>query len=150
MTEPGVYGAPARTAGEIFRFGLVGSAATILYYVLTMLLGAVGVALTPASVAAYMISGAVGFVLHRGYTFAPAGSFAREASRFALLNLAGLLVATLAPSYLANRLGFSSGLAALVTCLVAPPVNFLVMRSFVFYRRGKASEKRIDGVGVAR
>ncbi|MER8827361.1 GtrA family protein [Mesorhizobium sp. M0938] len=117
------------------RFGLVGVAATILYAVLaTVLVKSERFGVTPvqASLSAYAAAAVFSYLAHKSVTFMSSGSHRSEAARFLLLTATGFAVAYAVPALLTMKLGLSPIIGILVTCLLIPAVNLLMLDRWVF------------------
>ena len=134
----GIRASPA-ASGEILRFAIVGGASTLLYVALTVVLTRATIPLAKASLISYVVCGVISFLCHRAFTFASHGFWAVEAARFAALNFAGVIASSAAPIVFTDRFGLPSIYAIAVTCAVAPAVNYLAMRAFVFHRVRRAT-----------
>ncbi|MDX8466006.1 GtrA family protein [Mesorhizobium sp. VK23B] len=125
------------------RFGTVGIIATILYAVLAAFFsraGWIGLAPVEASFVAYAAAALFSYLAHKFFTFMSAGSHSAEAPRFLLLTLTGLAVAYAAPILLTVKLGLPFVVPVLVTCLVIPALNLLVLDRWVFAERGRRDD----------
>ncbi|TIS95968.1 MAG: GtrA family protein [Mesorhizobium sp.] len=121
------------------RFGLVGIAATILYAVLATVLVKsewIGVSPVQASLAAYAAAAVFSYLAHKSVTFISSGSHRSEAARFLLLTVTGFGIAYAVPALFTMKLGLSPIFAVLITCLLIPAVNLLVLDRWVFAQRG--------------
>jgi putative flippase GtrA len=122
----------------LMRFGLVGIAATALYAVLAVLLMDrqwVGLPAVRASLAAYAAAALFSYLAHKSVTFMSRGRHRTEAPRFLLLTAAGLVVAFMAPALLTGVLGLPGIVPVLVTCILIPTLNLLVLDRWVFAER---------------
>jgi putative flippase GtrA len=120
------------------RFGLVGIAATVLYAVLaTVLVESEWMGLTPvqASLAAYVAAAVFSYLAHKSVTFMSSGPHRSEAARFVLLTATGFGIAYAVPALLTMKLGLSPIIAILVTCLLIPAINLLMLDRWVFAQR---------------
>ncbi|RWK35975.1 GtrA family protein [Mesorhizobium sp.] len=125
------------------RFGLVGIAATSLYAVLAIgLVKSKWIGLTPvqASLAAYAAAAVFSYLAHKSVTFMSNGSHRSEAARFVLLTATGFAVAYATPVLLTAKLGLPPIIAILVTCLLVPAVNLLMLDRWVFAQRGPGAQ----------
>lgn len=125
------------------RFGSVGIAATVLYAVLAAVFAGserIGLGPVEASLAAYAGAALFSYLAHKFFTFMSDGSHRSQAPRFALLTATGLAVAYAVPSLLTVKLGLPLVVPVLVTCVVIPALNFLVLDRWVF-----AERRRKDG-----
>ncbi|WP_292524317.1 GtrA family protein [Mesorhizobium sp.] len=117
---------------------MVGIAATSLYAVLAIaLVKSKWVGFTPvqASLAAYAAAALFSYLAHKTVTFMSNGSHRSEAARFVLLTASGFAVAYTAPALLTAKLGLPPIIAILVTCLIVPAVNLLMLDRWVFAQR---------------
>jgi putative flippase GtrA len=128
-----LVGGPARLA-ELARFATVGGSAAAIYFTVVTGLTALGWPLTAASVVAYVLGAASSFFGHRAFTFGSRGPLAAEARRFALLNTVGFAIALAMPVILTEGFGVASAWAIVVTCVIAPTINYLALRSLVFVK----------------
>ncbi|RWM86429.1 MAG: GtrA family protein [Mesorhizobium sp.] len=127
------------------RFGLVGIAATILYAALAIGLVEskwIGFSPVQASLAAYAAAAVFSYFAHKSVTFMSNGSHRSEAARFLLLTATGFAVAYAAPALLTAKLGLPPIIAILVTCLLIPAVNLLMLDRWVFAQRGSGRARR--------
>lgn len=128
------------TAGVKFlaRFGSVGIAATILYAVLAAVFARADLGFTPvqASLAAYGAAALFSYLAHKSFSFMSAGSHRSEAPRFLLLTATGLGVAYAAPKLFTVMLGLPLFVPILLTCLIIPALNLIVLDRWVFAERG--------------
>jgi putative flippase GtrA len=120
------------------RFGLVGLVATILYAALATILlkwGRIGFTPVEASLGAYAAAALFSYLAHKSVTFMSSGSHRLEGPRFLLLTATGFAVAYVAPALLTVKLGLPPIIPVLVTCLLIPAVNLLVLDRWVFAER---------------
>jgi putative flippase GtrA len=120
------------------RFGLVGIAATILYAALAAAFAKwerIGFTPIQASLVAYAAAALFSYLAHKSVTFVSGGSHRSEAPRFLVLAATGLAVAYGAPALLTVKLGLPLIIPVLVTCLLVPAINFLVLDRWVFAER---------------
>ncbi|ESY72252.1 polysaccharide synthesis protein GtrA [Mesorhizobium sp. LNHC252B00] len=128
-----------RTAGTVLkllaRFGLVGVAATILYAALADVFvksERFGFSPVQASLAAYAAAALFSYLAHRSVTFMSRGLHRSEAPRFLLLAAIGLAIAYGAPALLTAKLGLPLIFPIMITCLLVPAINFVVLHRWVF------------------
>jgi putative flippase GtrA len=117
------------------RFAVVGVGATLVYGVLAVALtrGGPGEANSAAaSFAAYLIAAIFSYAGHKFFTFVSSGSHAFEAPRFAALTLFGLVLSWLLPALLADRLGLPPEIPIVLTCVLVPVINYVVLGRWVF------------------
>jgi putative flippase GtrA len=117
------------------RFGLVGIAATALYAALAIVFMRIGLATVQASLAAYAGAALFSYLAHKSVTFMSLGRHRTEAPRFLLLTATGLAVAYLAPALLTGVFGLPGIVPVLVTCILIPALNLLVLDRWVFAER---------------
>ena len=118
---------------RIFRFGVVGCAATAAYAALAWSL--MVLADWPAAVAslvAWAASSLISYGGHRIYTFHSAGRVSLEAPRFGTLAVFSLMVAVLLPHTVTTVLGLDPALAVILVSLAIPAVSYLAMSRLVF------------------
>jgi putative flippase GtrA len=129
---------PAVDSSEITRFGLVGIAATVLYATLALALTHWFFASVPASLIAYAAAATFSYLAHKSITFFSTGAHRLEAPRFVVLTAVGIAIAFAAPLILTDMLALRPIFAVLLTCLLVPVVNFVVMDRWVFAGRKSA------------
>lgn len=130
--------AALNTMKLLARFGAVGLSATALYAVLAFILGQ-GAHFAPvrASLTAYAAAAAYSYVAHKIVTFMSPGQHRSEAPRFLVATAAGFAVAYLAPAVLVGWLGLPPALPIVVTSLLVPVVNFVLLSRWVFADRAR-------------
>jgi putative flippase GtrA len=122
----------------LMRFGLVGIAATALYAALAIVLMNrewAGLTAVQASLAAYTAAALFSYIAHKSVTFMSHGRHRTEAPRFLLLTTTGLAAAYIAPALLTGMLGLPGIVSVLVTCILIPVLNLLVLHRWVFAER---------------
>lgn len=122
----------------LMRFGLIGIAATALYAALAIVFMNrewVGLTVVQASLAAYAAAALFSYLAHKFVTFVSSGRHRTEAPRFLLLTATGLAVAYITPALLTGMLGLPGIVPLLVTCILIPVLNLLVLHRWVFAER---------------
>lgn len=128
----------------LIRFGLVGIAATALYATLaTILMNRewFGLTAVQASLAAYAAAALFSYVAHKSATFMSRGRHRTEAPRFLLLTAMGFAVAYMAPALLTGVLRLPAIIPVLVTCILVPVLNLLVLDRWVFAQRSSHQKR---------
>jgi putative flippase GtrA len=125
-------------------FGVIGVAATVLYFVVATAASASGLKAMLSSLLAYGVSSLFSYLGHRWLTFRSAAPVTETGPRFALLTLLQYGLAVALPALLTDLAGFAPGISFAAVCLVAPLVSFVVMSRFVF-RPAEAGSDRILG-----
>jgi len=124
---------------RVSRFALIGGMATLIYVVLAFVLsGGAGPVILPAvaaSIAAYAVAAVFSYSGHKYFTFVSGGAHVFEAPRFAALTALGLGISWLVPAVMADGLGLSPAWPIIVTCLVVPVLNYVVLERWVFASR---------------
>lgn len=130
--------APARGLWSLrlSRFAAVGALATVIYAVLAFCLsGGLGLAIlpaAPASLVAYAAAAAFSYAGHKYVTFVSHGAHVFEAPRFLALTALGLGFAWLLPTILVGGAGLPPAVPIIVTCILVPVVNYVVLDRWVF------------------
>ncbi|RWB26161.1 MAG: GtrA family protein [Mesorhizobium sp.] len=130
---------------RLLKFASVGLAATVLYAFCASLFTSAGSTYLPpatASVAAYSVAAIFSYLGHKFFTFMSAGSHQFEAPRFAVLTGFGLAIAYLLPLLLVGQFGLPVAIPILLTCVLIPVVNFVVLERWIFSGRSAAG---LDG-----
>ena len=117
-------------------FGVVGVAATAVYFVVAMAGSAVGMAAYVSSLAAYGVASLLSYCGHRVLTFRSTAAHSKTAPRFAALTALQYGLALAVPVLVTEAAGFSPLVSYLVVCVVAPLTSLLVMSRFVFIGEG--------------
>ncbi|NUS22351.1 MAG: GtrA family protein [Mesorhizobium sp.] len=115
------------------RFLVTGIGATLLYALLGAAFSA-GTPMSPAlgSVLAYALAAIFSYAGHKYFTFASNGAHRFEVPRFAVLTLVGLATSFALPAVLSEWLGLPVRVPIVLTCLLVPLVNYVVLRHWVF------------------
>jgi putative flippase GtrA len=139
---------------RLLKFASVGLAATVLYALCAWLFTSAGsryLSAATASVAAYVVAAIFSYLGHKFFTFMSAGSHRFEAPRFAVLTGSGLAAAYLLPLLLVGQLGLPVAIPILLTCILIPVVNFVVLERWIFSGRSTAGlgrdPKRVPVLG---
>ncbi|WP_254016374.1 GtrA family protein [Mesorhizobium escarrei] len=143
-----------RAPRRLLKFASVGLAATVLYALCACLFTSAGSRyLSPAtaSVSAYAVAAIFSYLGHKFFTFMSAGSHQFEAPRFAVLTGFGLAAAYLLPMLLVGQFGLPVAIPILLTCILIPVVNFVVLERWIFSHRAAAGlgrdTKRVPVLG---
>ncbi len=120
---------------RLAKFASIGMAATVIYGIGASLLAAGPLAPAAASLSAYAIAALFSYAGHKFFTFTSAGAHRFEAPRFIVLNFFGLAVSYVLPGLLTARLGMHVAVPILLTCVLIPVVNFVVLDRWVFSNR---------------
>ena len=118
---------------RLVRFAISGMAATIFYFVVTNLL-VLGAKLEPvaASVAAYLLSLCLSYLLQSRFTFRTRANSMSQFARFVITGLAGLGLSYAVMFVVNERLGWSYIVGSFGTCVLIPVANYIVFRAWVF------------------
>jgi putative flippase GtrA len=119
----------------LMHFGLVGIAATALYAALAIVFMNrewIGLTAVQASLAAYAAAALFSYLAHKSVTFMSRGRHRTGAPRFLLLTATGFAVAYIAPALLTGMFGLPGIVPVLVTCILVPALNLLVLDRWVF------------------
>ncbi|WP_051069030.1 GtrA family protein [Mesorhizobium metallidurans] len=130
---------------RLLKFASVGLAATVVYALCASLFASAGSGyLSPAlaSLAAYAVAAIFSYLGHKFFTFMSAGSHRFEAPRFAVLTGCGLAVAYLLPTLLVGQFGLPVSVPILLTCILIPLVNFVVLERWIFSGRSMAGHDK--------
>jgi putative flippase GtrA len=122
-----------KTLATLVRFGGVGIAATITYFVLANIF--VSTVLTDAkqaSLAAYTSASIISYLGHRTLTFQSDQLHRVGLPRFVISTILGCLLSYLLPKLLDEQLSLSAQVAFGVICFVVPVVNYVLFRFWVF------------------
>lgn len=95
-----------------------------------------------ASLVAYAVAAIFSYLGHKFFTFMSAGSHRFEAPRFAVLTGCGLAVAYLLPALLVGQFGLPVSVPILLTCILIPVVNFVVLDRWIFSGRSTARQDK--------
>lgn len=130
---------------RLSRFAAIGGAATLIYAVAAYCLsGGMGTSILPAATAsllAYFLAAVFSYLGHKYVTFLSPGTHSFEAPRFVALTAVGLGFAWLLPTILVDGAGLPPAVPIIVTCILVPVVNYLLLDRWVF-ASGKAGRLR--------
>lgn len=121
---------------RLSRFAAIGLAATLLYALVALTFGHLGLPATVASVAAYLLASIVSYAGHKYVTFLSGGRHVSELPRFLALSAAGLAVVSILPALLTGVLGLPAAVPIMLACVVIPAVNYIVLGRWVFASEG--------------
>ena len=120
-------------ARRLVWMGAVGGTATLTYAALTWFLASV--ASLPAALASlpsYAVAACVSYCGHRYLTFGSRRPHREAVSPFVALSVCGYALAFAIPGFFSGVLDAPIGLSILLTCIVVPLMNYLVMSHLVF------------------
>ena len=123
------------------RFLLIGVVATCLYTVVALCLSASGLSVALASLAAYLIAAPFSYVGHKYFTFGSDRAHRFEAPRFIAVTVVGITVSLVMPAIMSGRLGLPVQVSIVLTSLLIPIANYLVLRGWVFHAGAESSTK---------
>ena len=117
---------------RLFRFGLVGGTASLLYAVVAYGLIKSGVSNVLSSVFAYAVAIPVSFAGQKYFTFNADGKVPVELSLFLVTQAIGLVLAALIMG-VAEQMFSGSPIPAIVCVVIAIPIlNFIIMTYVIF------------------
>lgn len=115
------------------RFGSVGIAATLLYFVLALIMERAGLlGTTSASLVAYAVAALFSYFAHRNFTFGSTQPHGTAMPRFIVTTICGALLALALPLVLHDWLQWPAYVALAAVCIVIPVTNLVVLRLWVF------------------
>lgn len=118
---------------RLFRFGIVGGCATLVYFSLAWWLSvSLEIQATVASFAAYSVATLYSYIAHKFFTFRSNNNHSRELPQFLALTLIGYIFASALPAIFTTWLEWHAGYALAFTCVLIPLINFIGMEKFVF------------------
>lgn len=126
--------------GEILRFGIVGTIATAIQYVVYLLLKGLLMA-ELANVVAYVVSFLFNFVASVKFTFRT-NATARKGAGFLFSHLVNLTLQTVL-LHLFIKVGVSETIAPIPMFCICVPVNFLLVRYFLTGKDKKNHQKEL-------
>ena len=117
------------------RFGFAGIAATLVYFILFLIIQAVTHwDRTIVSVVAYLFALAFSYFAQSRFTFRVERDTEAQVARFIILSLLGLVVST-ATVEASKVFEISAWVAAGIVCVLIPVVNFIAMNFWVFHSK---------------
>jgi putative flippase GtrA len=137
-------------AGRIFRFGLVGICATLVYALMTTAAVEIfWISAVPASILGQGLSAGVSYLGHSIYTFRVKSDYHIFLWRFMVI--AGLTLATtVAVTWIfTDIVGLPHRMTIAIVSILIPTTNYLCNRFWVF-RLGLASASSVSGVQPAK
>lgn len=118
---------------RIVRFGAAGLVATLCYFVLANSFAAWdGMSPVSASLAAYLASLAVSYLLQSRFTFGVKQDSAAQMSRFVVTSLAGLGLSWVITYVTVTWLSWPFLAATVLICILIPIANYFVFKGWVF------------------
>ncbi|GAC1335584.1 MAG: hypothetical protein NVSMB26_20440 [Beijerinckiaceae bacterium] len=123
-------------ARQIVSFGAIGTISTLAYGALASLLTmTVAIPAWTGSGAAYMATSVFAYLFHKRLTFRSNASHREAVPRFVMSNSIGYLIALILPLILTDELHTPPAVAILLTVIIVPILNFLLLDRFVFRAR---------------
>lgn len=120
---------------RIVRFAAVGLFNTIAYFVLANALHyAFGMTTELASYVAYFVMVPISFIGHKRVTFGTKGQALQEFTKFAILQIANIVVIA-AANLVTKTLAAPGWVAFALISIAIPAINFVVMQIWVFVIR---------------
>jgi putative flippase GtrA len=125
--------ASAMTFSTLAKFGSVGVAATLAYFVLANAFVATVMSDAKfASFAAYICASLISYFGHRSVTFQSEQTHKVGLPRFIASTFFGGWISYALPKILQEQLGFTHFFAFAAVCLVVPVMNYLLFKFWVF------------------
>lgn len=126
----------AGLAGQGLKYGIVGVIGTFLHFaVLVALVELFGVHPVPASVAGFVLTLVVSFLLNRSWTFAVRDAGSGAFVKYAVVSVTGLLLNTGIMYTAVEWLHWKYWIGQLIVVLVVPPCNFILNALWTFGKR---------------
>lgn len=116
------------------RFSATGLLATITYFVVANLAISAGIAAVTASIVGYLAGMVVSFLGQGGFTFRVKSRSTRHLVRFLVLSAIGLAISW-GSIEAAFGLGIDPRWGTIVTSVLVPVLNFIVMKNWVFVEK---------------
>ncbi|MBJ7348209.1 MAG: GtrA family protein [Thermoleophilaceae bacterium] len=121
---------------QFVRFVVVGATNTLIYFVIYVVLIAVGVPYVIASVLAFAVSAFMGYTMHRLWTFG-SGDFDRtEFVRWLVLQGTTTLANVLTLAFAVGVLGLGKIVGQLIILPFIPLWTYLISRRWIFSEQG--------------
>ena len=118
---------------RIVRFGAAGLTATLCYFLLANAFASwVGMPPLSASVAAYLVSLVVSYLLQSRYTFGVKQDSVGQMGRFILTAVAGFALCWLITHVTVAVLSWPYLAATVLICVLIPVANYFVFKGWVF------------------
>jgi putative flippase GtrA len=117
--------------GRPIRFLVSGTAAAAVYYSVARLIGYWGWSVFAAGFAGYLAAIPAAYLLHRAFTFRSRGAVQAESARFLVGSILGTSLSSALPVLLV-RIGLSLSSALAITCVLVPPINYLILSRWTF------------------
>ncbi|WP_228019282.1 GtrA family protein [Phyllobacterium pellucidum] len=130
----------ANKVHRLIRFGLVGGANTVAYFILAnALVYIIGVQRELSAYFAYALILPFSFFGHRRFTFRSRGNAMSEWVRFCVMQGVCLSIIAGVNAFSKHYPASLSWVAFAAISFLIPVINFLMMQAWVFATRGKAS-----------
>lgn len=118
---------------RVIRFGAAGMIATLCYFLLANALvwGSI-LSPLPASLAAYLISLVVSYLLQSRFTFGLRKDSMEQMTRFFITSIIGLCLCWMITYVTAHVLGWPYFAGTLLICILIPVINYSLFQGWVF------------------
>ncbi len=120
---------------ELARFGLVGASSALLYFAIYAGLVLLATPYVLASIAAFLVSAASGYVLHDRFTFKTRNASVENLAGWFALQGSLVVFNLLALSALVHGAGLDEILAQAIVLPLLPLMSYAASRRLVFTRR---------------
>jgi putative flippase GtrA len=128
---------------QLTRFGMVGASNTVVTLVTYALALRAGARYLPAGAGAFALGGLNGFLLNRAWTFSHRGRALPAGARYAIVQLAALLLDVILLWIAVHLAGVPRLPAQLVAAVPVTLANFALSRLWVFPVQGGAPPRRL-------
>jgi putative flippase GtrA len=123
-------------AQSFLRFAVVGALATTIHAaVFALLIEATPIDPVAATVVAFVVAFAAGFVLNRRWTFASRADPVAQLPRYLVVQLVGLALNAAIMAFAVHVQGWSPYAGLALAIVLVPPVTFALARGWVFRSR---------------
>ena len=121
-----------KSAGQLFRYGLVGVTSNLSGYLIYLLITYWGGGPKVTMTLLYIVGASIGFYGNRQWTFAHKGTILKSGIRYFVTHLLGYLINLLILLTFVDRLGYPHQWVQAVAIIVVAGFLFLVFKYFVF------------------
>jgi putative flippase GtrA len=122
----------AKETGSLFRFGVVGVIATLVYYGVAQILDYMELGPYTSNFLAYVSGATISFCGHFLFTFGHRSKVARRLVRYLLVSVSGYALSHLIVYIILIKLGYPFWLATLVVALTIPTASWAASRYWAF------------------
>jgi len=118
---------------QLLRYGIVGGSVTIVYVALTsLIIETTAWSALKASITGFVLTIPFAYVAHRFVTFASKEAYLQQLVRFVITMTVAFIISSVSMLAIVHIYEAHYGYALLVTTVLVPSLNYLVLSAWVF------------------